>query len=151
MLAAQMSDYALAKILDAIVAAEFTTVKIGLFTGNPALTAATVLADLTALAPTYTGYLEQTIAPGTVRRDAANDYIQPFATATFQPTAPGGGLPNTITGYYITVTISATEHLWAAEKFDSPVVFVDDFSALDVIYDFYVKNLLQWGGVCATC
>ena len=151
MLAAQMSDYALAQIEAALRTAPLPSMKMGLFTGNPSLTNATVLADLTALAPTFTGYALATIALGSVRRDALGNYIDPFAAATFQPTAPSVGLPVQLTGYFVQVTVTAVDHLWAAEFLDAPVTLTDEFSALTITYELFIKNLRSWGGVCSVC
>lgn len=149
---AQMSDLALAAIEAAIRAADFTTVKMGLFTGAPALGPGTLLATLAALEPTFTGYSRQAIAIGAVRRNANNDYIDPFPPATFQPSALTA-LPQTVTGYFITVTIApGPEELWASEFLPAPgYTFTDTLSAISITYDFYIKNLTTWGGECAQC
>lgn len=151
MLAAQMSDYALAQIESKLRSAPLPSMSMGLFTGNPALSNLTVLADLAALEPTFTGYARAAVALGGVRRDVSGNYIDPFAAATFQPSAPGTGLPVIITGYFVLVTVTAVDHLWASEFLDTPVTLTDEFSAIDISYELFIKNLRSWGGYCSSC
>lgn len=151
MLAAQMSDKALDLIVGYVLAGALATPNMGLFTGAPALSASTVLADLAALEPTFTGYARTAITPGALRRNANNDYIIPYSAPTFQPSAPTVGLPVTVTGYFVEIVISTVHYLWAAELFDSSYTFVDPLSALSPTYDFYIPNQRVYGGACSVC
>lgn len=120
--------------------------ELGLFTGSPVLSKDTVVADLVALAPTYTGYARQVVALEAIRHNGNGDRITPLDDIVFQPTAGGGTLPNTITGYYLTYFDGAAQKLALAEYLPAPVVFVDEFSALTVQMDILTQNLAIYGG-----
>jgi len=147
-----------AKVTDAFLTAmnnalrtSLATPMAGLFTGAPSLTRATVLADLVALAPTYTGYAEEALTLEAARRNANGDFIDPFASVTFQPNSPWAGPTEIATGYYVQVLVTAVETLWYAEYFDTPFSFVDFNSGLSFIIDNMVLNQTIWGGLCAFC
>lgn len=149
--AAQVTDAFLSAIDDALRSAVMLLPKMGLFTGNPSLSNLTVLADLTALAPGFTGYALTTATMRAKRRNAAGSYIQGYLTGHFQPSAPVTGLPAIVTGYFMQATITAVDILMFAERFDTPFTFIDQFSALDVNVDGMDINATVWGGLCATC
>lgn len=149
MLAAVPSATFLDVVADAIVAGAPDDVNVGLFTGAPTLTPSTVLATLTALAPTYTGYAVVNAAFGTRRGNANGDIILPIPAATFQP-SDNTNLPQTVTGVYVSME-GTPDLLWMSELLDEPWEVVSSGSALDVIMEVYVKADENWGGVCTTC
>lgn len=127
-----------------------TGFKVGLFTGNPTLTKDTVLADLVALAPVYTGYARQAVALEALRSNANGDQIDPMASASFQP-SDAVGLPVTVTGCFLTAVIGGVETLLLSERFDTPFNFITALSGLDVDMDVYIRNITAYGGICSTC
>lgn len=148
--AAQVVDFFLSSVADYLATTLMATAEMGLFTGAPGLSVNTVLADLAALEPTFTGYARQVVAPQALRRNANGDYIVPLDEAIFQPTAVTGALPVTVTGYFITDS-GTPDHLLLAEMLDTPYTFVDTLSGLALKEDVYVKNLTVWGGLCSSC
>jgi hypothetical protein len=121
--------------------------KIGLFmAGAPALTVGTLLADLIPFEPTFTGYARQVPTIGALR----GDVIDPFASITFQPSAPVSP-GQTVIGVFLTGTFTAVDYLLLSELLDTPFTFTSALDALDLIEEVYMKNLRTWGGVCTTC
>jgi len=151
MLQAQVSLAFLSAVDDSIRDDILDTPLMHLFTGAPSLSKDTVLADLVALAPGFTGYAPVAMTVEDKRRNANGDYIEDFGSTHFQPSAGGGTLPETVTGYAVSALVGAVRTLMYSEFLPAPVVFVDEFTALDVAFDGYVKNLATWGGVCAVC
>jgi len=149
--AMQVTDTFLGLIDDALRADIIDTPLIGLFTGAPSLSVATVLADLTALAPTFTGYAPTATTVEAKRKNSAGDYILGLTPVLFQPTAPTTGLPVTVTGYYLSSLVGVPRLLFGAEFLDTPFTFADEFSAMSVSVDLMVKNLTVWGGLCSVC
>lgn len=150
MLSAQPSAKLLSLIEAAMRAGALATPEMGLFTGNPALSVGTVLADLAALEPTFAGYARETMTLGALRRNTAGDYIDPFASVTFQPTAAVSPA-QTVTGIFVVATISAVDYLLYSEYLTTPFTFNGATDALDVMFDAYWKNITAYGGICATC
>jgi len=154
MLAAQVTD-AFLKTLDTVGRDVFylgaADPKIGLFMGTPALSKDTVLADLSPLQPGYTGYAKKSLIPGSQRRNANGDYIDAMASVTFQPTAAGGTLPETVTGYFVTALIATVETLLYAEFLDEEFTFADQFSGLNLEVQGFIRNQTVWGGLCSQC
>jgi len=148
MLLAQVTDAFLSTINTALRGGILATPDMGLFINTPTLTVDSLLADLTE--PTYTGYARAALVLEAVRKDLLGSYIQPFASALFQPTN-NTNLPEQINGYFVMATIAAVDTLLYAEYFDSPEVLSTSASGISVIFDGYVKNLLTWGGYCAVC
>jgi len=149
MLSASPSALFQGVIADAIEADAAADINIGVFTGTPTLTPATLLADLTALAPAYTGYAIVNNPFGTRRSNANGDIILPVGAATFQPTNDTG-LPLTVTGSYLGRE-GTPDVLWLAEFLDEPWEVVNSGSALDIIWEVYVKADSIYGGICTTC
>jgi len=149
MLNAVMSDLALSA-LDDDVRTLLATAQVGLFTGAPPLTPATTLADLVALAPTYTGYALLPLTLGAKRQNAAGDYLITCDSLTFQPTGTSG-LPVTLTGYFVQITVSAVDKLWASELFDTPQTFTSTLSAYSFVYEYITRQLQIYGGQCSGC
>jgi len=149
MLAATPTSTFLDVIADAIEAAAADDINIGLFTGAPTLSPSTVLADLVALAPTFTGYAIVNVPFGARRGNANGDIILPLPQASFQPTN-NTNLPETVTGMYIGME-GTPDTLWLAEMLDEPWEVVSSGSALDVISEVYIKADPNYGGYCTTC
>lgn len=149
MLSQQLSDYALKLIATQVGSALLVTPKMGLFTGNPALNNLTVLATLVALEPTYTGYAEVALVPASLSRNAVGDWNTTCGVAVFQPSAAGGTLPITVTGYFVKNTVEMVDSLVGSEYLTAPYTFVDEFSQLNIGYEIDVRNLLNWGGLAA--
>lgn len=147
MLAATPSSTFLEVLAAAVEAVSGAGVRIGLFTGSPTLTPATLLADL--VQPTYTGYTRPGVINGTRRGNANGDIIIPYGMVSFQPTN-NAALPQTVTGVFMQKD-GAPDKLWLAEVLDDPWVIVDTGSALDVIFEIYIKGDAVYGGVCTTC
>ncbi len=147
MLAAQPTTAVLDVLADAFEAAATTDLKMGLFTGDPTLTFATVLANLTP--PAFTGYAQVAMTIGARRGNANGDIIIPLGMASFQPTAPVSPT-ETVTGAFILLD-DTPDVLYFAEMLDTPWVVVDEGSALDVIWEVYIKADPVYGGVCTTC
>jgi len=147
MLAAQPTSAFLDVLADAFEAAATTDLKMGLFTDDPTLTFATVLADLAP--PTFTGYAAVAMTIGARRGNANGDIIEPLGMASFQPTVTPSP-SQTVTGAYIYLD-ATPDVLWFAEFLDTPWVVVDTGSALDVIWEVYIKADPVYGGVCTTC
>jgi len=147
MLAATPTTVFLDVIADAIEAAAADDINIGLFTGAPTLSPATVLGDLTA--PTFTGYAVVNVPFGTRRGNANGDIILPLPAASFQPTNTTN-LPQTVTGVYLGAE-GTPDTLWMAELLEEPWEVVSSGSALDVIMEIYVKADPNYGGYCTVC
>jgi len=145
-LAAQPSAVFLDDVADAIEAALDDPV-CGLFTSPDALQPTTVYADL--VQPTYTGYSRVAMTVGTRRYNANGDQIIPLGMASFQPTA-NPAEPITVVGSFIGNT-TATPVLELSELLDEPWVVTDTGSALDVVWEIYVKADPNWGGICTSC
>ena len=122
------------------------TLEVGLFTGAPALSPATLLTDLTQ--PTYAGYAIQAAEIGAIRGDAGGDVIIPIGTSTWQPTGAVSP-PQTITGFFVREVGSAT--LLMSEYLPTPWVANGPLAALDVIDEIYIPAQQVWGGICTTC
>lgn len=149
MLSASPTTIFLEVIADAIEADAAADINIGLFTGAPTLTPATTLATLVALAPGFTGYAIVNNPFGARRGNANGDVILPVGAATFQP-SDDTNLPITVTGSYLGRE-GSPDVLWLAEFLDEPWEVVSAGSALDVIWEIYVKADSIYGGICTTC
>jgi len=147
MLAATPTTAFLDVIADALEAALASDMNFGLFTGTPTLQPSMVIGDLPA--PTFTGYAKVNVAAGTRRGNANGDIIIPFPAVTFQPTNTTD-LPQTVTGSYAEAE-GTPDTLWLAEFLDEPWEVVDTGSALDIIWEIYVRADSVYGGICTTC
>lgn len=148
MLAAQPTSKLLALIDGYLRGGALATPSVGLFTGSPALSEATVLADLSE--PLFTGYARVPVTLESIRRTINGDFVEAYQSANFQPSA-GTLLPETSSGVFLVATIATVTHLLWAEHFASPFVFADQYTGLDVIVAGMVRNGLLWGGICGTC
>lgn len=148
--AAQLSDRILALIDDYIRTGYGATIKMGLFTGSPSLSNLTVLADLTALAPVFTGYALDSLTLGAVTRDSLGNYKQRYTPGVFQPTADPA-TPQVVTGYFIQYTDTGTDYLIASEYLPAPYTFSSTLDSLALTYEGQVPNALVYGGLCASC
>lgn len=145
--AAQATDYFLDLVADAIEAGLLLP-KIGLITALAVSSNKTVLADITQ--PTFAGYALIPAVPGPRRVDAPGNQIIPIDAVTFQPS--GAVSPaQTAIGIFLQDTVTAVDHLVYFELFDTPIVFASAVNARSIIMDIYVRNLPQWGGICAEC
>lgn len=113
-------------------AALLSTPTVHLFTGNPVINPQTVLATLTALEATFTGYAAAALPA------LAGPINLPGATYGMHGEVDfiGGGsfsTPNTITGYYVTDTGNTI--LYGAEMLTTPVAIAHtgDYLSIDVI------------------
>lgn len=120
--------------------------KIGLFTGNPVLSAQTLLADLTE--PTYPTYGQFAATPPVVEANANGDLLCTWPTALFQPTAIVAP-PQIVTGVFIQATLSATATLLAAGLLATPKTFAKPTDALSLILQTVLPNQLVYGGIAA--
>jgi hypothetical protein len=120
--------------------------KIGLFTGNPALSVDTVLADL--IQPTFTGYLLVSETPPALEVSPNGDRLITWPTALFQPSAPVSPT-ETVTGWFLQATISATPTLLMGGFLQTPKQFAVVTDALTVIAQTILPNSLVYGGLAA--
>lgn len=127
---------------------DITAYKVGLFTGTPTRTLATVLADLTQ--PTYTGYALVTVPMEALRQDTLGNLIDPLNEADFQPT-DAVGLPQTVTGVMLLGTIGGTDFLLLSEELDAAWIFLSALSGFSTKLDLYIRNLPAYGGICSVC
>jgi hypothetical protein len=112
-----------------------TSMKVHLFTGSPALSPATTLADLVALEPTYSGYVPlayPTVSGAYVGEDGRAE-VDASAVITF--TGPAGGGGPTVTGFF--VTDSGSTALLFSGKFNAPYSLIDDTSILHFVPSVY--------------
>ncbi len=99
--------------------------KVGLFTNQPVLTIATVLADLDQ--PVYTGYALETITWEPILEIFDGSWVNQGGLSLFQMT--NNDNPTIVTGCFICNSAGTT--LWVAEMFDTPVNLVtSDFALL---------------------
>lgn len=120
--------------------------QIGVFTGSPTISKDTLLADLVALAPTYSSYAEQDFVPQARRHNGAGDRIIPGTPVVFQRGGGDTGGPDTITGYYVSIWDGAAMVLHACELLPAPVTLTDEFDALPLDINLMFKNLPVYGG-----
>lgn len=142
--AAQLSALALAGIDDDIRAGTLSDLKALLFTNNPALSDATLLADLTE--PTYTGYARQTITIKAARKDATGNRLLDFGLQTWQPSADPVA-PVIVIGYAVLWDAAGTPKLLQSEKFAAPQTLAAALSAFDTNVIFKLPNSLTYGGL----
>ncbi len=137
-LAATPTTAMLDTIADALEAA-WDDLVCGLYTNSPPPEPTQLYADMTQ--PTFTGYLRAAMTIGARRGNANGDIIEPLGMATFQPTAGTAFIANNAT----------TPVLQLFEDLDTPWQVVDTGSALDIIWEAYVKADPVYGGICSTC
>jgi len=147
MLAASPTTVFMSVLADALEADAADDINIGLFTNELTPGPGTVLGDLTA--PTFTGYAVVNNPFGARRGNANGDIILPVGAATFQPTDTTN-LPQTVVGSYLGRE-GTPDTLWLVEILDEPWEVVDTGSALDVIWEIYIRYDTTYGGICTTC
>jgi hypothetical protein len=120
--------------------------KIGLYTGNPTLTPATLLADLTQ--PTFTGYALVDATPPDLEINANGDYVLTWPAALFQATADVD--PAQIaTGAFLQATKSATPRLLLSGLMATPKQFAGATDARTIILQTVIPNSMVYGGIAA--
>lgn len=117
---------------------------VGLFMGNPALSRATLLSDLTE--PTFTGYARAMPSLAAAEVDGSGNRIADYPNCTFQPSAPVSPT-ETVTGVFLGATLTSVDYLLFAEFLDTPKVFAEATDALDIVWQTFIRNALSYGGI----